>query len=54
MRGHPYTEYVALRDEASARFVERYFLDAGMRGDTGGGRPDMPPTQVYIFRIPRP
>jgi len=32
--------------EAIARNVEKYFLDKGMRGDTGGGEH---PTYVYIF-----
>lgn len=32
--------------EPIARGVERYFLDKGMKGDTGGG---LTPTYVYIF-----
>lgn len=32
--------------ESIARSVEKYFLDKGMKGDTGGGDK---PTYVYIF-----
>jgi len=32
--------------EAIARKVEKYFLDKGMKGDTGGGEH---PNWVYIF-----
>jgi hypothetical protein len=32
--------------EGIARDIEKYFLDKGMKGDTGGGEN---PTYVYIF-----
>jgi hypothetical protein len=32
--------------ESSARSIEKYFLDKGMKGDTGGGTY---PHYVYIF-----
>ncbi len=32
--------------ESDARTIEKYFLDKGMKGDTGGGTT---PTYVYIF-----
>lgn len=32
--------------ETSARQIEKYFLNKGMRGDTGGG---ISPSYVYIF-----
>jgi len=32
--------------ETIARNVEKYFLDKGMKGDTGGGKS---PNYVYIF-----
>lgn len=35
--------------EESARLIEDHFLDKGMRGGTGGGREDDPPTYVYVF-----
>ncbi len=35
--------------EAEARKLEQYFLDKGMKGDTGGGNPRDKPDNVYIF-----
>ena len=32
--------------ESSARKIEKYFLDKGMKGETGGG---ISPNYVYIF-----
>lgn len=45
--GNPFTWYQwKASSEGSARRIERYFLDKGMKGDAGGG--DYP-TYIYIF-----
>lgn len=37
--------------EDVARDVERYYKDLGMKGDTGGGKPENPPMFVYSYEI---
>ncbi len=41
--------YATTSSEEEARKVERYFLDLGMRGGTGGGRPDS--NIVYCYAV---
>lgn len=36
-------------DEPTAREIEKYFLDLGMKGDTGGGSKRYVLKYVYIF-----
>jgi hypothetical protein len=52
MQNNPVRTWVPLSDEAGARQVEKYLLAAGLQGDTGGGTPARPPTQVYVYRLP--
>lgn len=44
---------VAFRNARDARNAEAYLLATRMQGAPGGGLPDKPPTQVYIYRIPK-
>ncbi len=53
MLGNPYAEWIQCDDEKTARAIEEYLLNCGTQGDTGGGKPDKPPTQVYVFRAPK-
>ena len=52
-KNNPYAAAADFGDEATARLVEKYFLQTGMKGDAGGGDPQKPPTQVYVFRVPK-
>lgn len=41
--------YCEAADKATAQAVEEYYLDKGMKGDTGGGTDDS--TFVYCYEI---
>lgn len=41
--------YSEAADKATAQAVEEYYLDKGMKGDTGGGNEDT--TFVYCYEI---
>lgn len=41
--------YFTAKDKATAQAVEEYFLNLGMKGDTGGGTDDS--TIVYCYEI---
>lgn len=43
--------YRAAIDKSTAQHVEEYYLDKGMKGDTGGGTDDS--TYVYCYEITR-
>ena len=43
--------YCKADSEDIARDVEKYYLELGMKGDTGGGNPDNPPFFVYSYEI---
>lgn len=53
MQNNPYATAIQCEDEKTARAIEDYFVRTGTQGDKGGGSPDKPPTQVYVFRAPR-
>ena len=43
--------YCKADSEDIARDVENYYLELGMKGDTGGGNPENPPLFVYSYEI---
>lgn len=43
--------YCKADSEEIARDVEKYYLELGMKGDTGGGNPEKPPFFVYSYEI---
>src|SRR5438046_1147920 len=53
MQDNSLATWIQCEDEATAREIERYFLQTGTQGDASGGSADKPPTQVYIFRAPK-
>jgi hypothetical protein len=52
---NPYAKFISTASDDVARQVEKWFKAnwPQMKGDTGGGNPQNPPTQVYIYRVPR-
>lgn len=43
--------YCKADSEGIARDVENYYLELGMKGDTGGGNLENPPLFVYSYEI---
>ncbi len=52
---NPYAKFISTGSDDVARQVEKWFKTnwPQMKGDTGGGKPEKPPTEVYIFREPK-
>ena len=50
-RNNDWWIYCKADDEGIARDTERYYLELGMKGDTGGGNQGHPPLFVYSYEI---